>query len=94
KTSIILPRDKKKHFMSNTLIVTPDGMIVHCSAAFPGHLNDINCFNMMPTRIGPGCDLALPQGCHIMADLGYHPTQSLSGQRKGIRSEGMQGCNL
>lgn len=25
--------DKKKHFMSSTLIVTPDGMIVHCSAA-------------------------------------------------------------
>lgn len=25
--------DKKKHFMSSQLIVTPDGMIVHCSAA-------------------------------------------------------------
>ncbi|XP_031570492.1 uncharacterized protein LOC116304842 [Actinia tenebrosa] len=50
--------DKKKHFMSSHVIVTPDEMIVNCSAAFPGHLNDTNGFNMMP-RIGPQCALDL-----------------------------------
>jgi len=33
RQSLFYRGDKKKHFMASHLIVTPDGMIVHCSAA-------------------------------------------------------------
>lgn len=48
---------------------------------FPGHLNDINCFNIMPS-LGPGCDLPLSAGCHILADGGYPPHPVLVRPRK------------
>ena len=35
----------------------------------------------MPT-LGPGCDLPLPHGCHILADGGYPPHQVLVRPRK------------
>lgn len=61
---------------------------------FPGHLNDTNCFRMMPS-IGPGCDLPLPEDCHIMADLGYppHPVLVRPKKRNQVRNARQQRIN-